>query len=108
MASTRVQFDFTPEAPNEVDRLLRRSGLKTRAVLVRHALRLFGWILDQTKDPGTKLLIERNGVPGKSFFLFGILDKILTDFKGAFQGCPFCLFKFVLNWFQRRTRRRVC
>lgn len=54
---TRVQFDFTPEALQILDRQTKEIGSEQRSVAVRYALRLLDWALEQ-KKAGNKVLIE--------------------------------------------------
>ncbi|MEK7516046.1 MAG: hypothetical protein AAB562_00445 [Patescibacteria group bacterium] len=51
---TRLQFDFSGEAYRRLMEILDASGLKTRAELVRDALRLYEWCLKEKRD-GWKL-----------------------------------------------------
>jgi len=57
----RLQFDFTEEALQELDDLQRKTGLATRAELIRHALRFLQWTVEETYESGGTLLVEKNG-----------------------------------------------
>lgn len=57
----RLQFDFTDEGLRELDELQKAAGLPTRAELIRHALRLFQWTIDETTKKGATLLLEKDG-----------------------------------------------
>lgn len=57
----KLQFEITPEALGEVDRLVTTAGFATRAELVRHALRFFQWAVQETREKDAKLLLEKNG-----------------------------------------------
>lgn len=46
----RVQFDFSPEALELLDQLCSQSQKKTRAELVRDALRLYEWFWQEFHD----------------------------------------------------------
>ena len=53
----RVQFDFTPTALEQLDSLQRRLNAKSRAEVIRYALRVLQWLLDQLKD-SAKIMVE--------------------------------------------------
>jgi hypothetical protein len=57
----RLQFDADEETVREINDLQKITGLRTRAELVRQALRILRWILEEIKNKGTKFLIERDG-----------------------------------------------
>jgi len=61
MADTRVQFDFTEAALNELDALKEELGVKTRAEVVRYALRLMQWLIQQITNGGRILVERKNG-----------------------------------------------
>ncbi len=54
-----VEIDFTEKAYGHFKNILKRSKLKTNVALIRNALRLFEWYLDQ-KEQGNKIRIIRN------------------------------------------------
>lgn len=53
----RVQFDFTPVALEQLDTLQQRLHAKSRAEVIRYALRVLQWLLDQLKD-SAKIMVE--------------------------------------------------
>ena len=57
----RLQFDFTPDALEELDELQRKTGLPSRADLIRHALRFLQWTLEETYDKGANIVLEKDG-----------------------------------------------
>jgi len=57
----RLQFDFTDEAIEVLDRLQETTGLHTRTELIRHALRFLQWAVDETSNRNATLLLERDG-----------------------------------------------
>ena len=61
MAKTRLQFDFTDEALGELDELKGATGATNRAKVIRQALRLLQWTLEQTQDEKATVIIEKNG-----------------------------------------------
>ncbi len=61
MEKKRLQFDFTEDALEELDQLQKATGLPSRAELIRHALRLLQWTVDQTQNKKATLLIEKDG-----------------------------------------------
>ncbi len=54
---TRVQFDFTPAALQELDKLQGTMGARSRAEVIRYALRVLQWLLEQMRN-GNKILVE--------------------------------------------------
>lgn len=53
----RVQFEFSPEAYQHLQEMRERAGAKTYAEVVRSALRLYEWFLDQ-KSNDAKILVD--------------------------------------------------
>lgn len=56
MGRRRLQYEMSEEAYNQVKTLQKRAGADSTAKLVRDALRLYGWFLDQY-DRGAKIQI---------------------------------------------------
>jgi hypothetical protein len=46
----RLQLDFSPEAFGQLQQLRATADVKTNAEVVRNALRLYGWFLEQKKN----------------------------------------------------------
>lgn len=46
----RLQLDFSPEAFGQLTQLRDKAEAKTNAEVVRNALRLYGWFLEQKKN----------------------------------------------------------
>lgn len=61
MAKTRLQFDFTDEALGDLDELKGATGATNRAEVIRQALRLLQWTIEQTQDEKATVLVEKNG-----------------------------------------------
>ncbi len=61
MAKTRLQFDFTDDALGELDELKGATGATNRAEVIRQALRLLQWTIEQTQDEKATVLVEKNG-----------------------------------------------
>jgi metal-responsive CopG/Arc/MetJ family transcriptional regulator len=61
MAKTRLQFDFTEDALGELDELKGATGAANRAEVIRQALRLLQWTIEQTQDEKATVLVEKNG-----------------------------------------------
>jgi hypothetical protein len=57
----RVQFDFTPSALEELDKLQGTMGAKSRAEVIRYALRVLQWLLDQLRSGGKIMVEGRDG-----------------------------------------------
>ncbi len=64
----RVQLDFAPEALERLDQLKELTGASTRAEIIRQALRLFEWFVNDI-DPNDTLTITNDD------------DKIKATFK---------------------------
>lgn len=65
----RVQFDFTPEAFEELERLKAAVGASSRAEVVRYALRILQWSIDEV-HAGAEILVRRGGETEKVVFPF--------------------------------------
>lgn len=66
----RVQFDFTPAALEELDKLQGMIQAKSRAEVIRYALRVLQWLLDQLRN-GAKIMVEdKNGKVETVLFTF--------------------------------------
>ena len=63
VSSTRpcLQLDFSPEAVKRVQDIMDRVGAKSRAEVVRDALCLYEWFLDQQKE-GWRIQLVKDGV----------------------------------------------
>lgn len=66
---TRVQFDFTQEALQTLDRLKGRLNVGTRADVVRYSLRVLDWVLSTTES-NAKILVEKDGRQQEIVFPF--------------------------------------
>ena len=66
---TRVQFDFTPEALQTLDRLKGRLNVSTRADVIRYSLRVLDWVLSTTES-NAKILVEKDGRQQEIVFPF--------------------------------------
>ena len=56
----RVQFDFAPESIAELEGLESALRLKTKAQVIRYAMQVLQWMVDQAKS-GNSVLVEKNG-----------------------------------------------
>jgi len=61
MSKHRLQFDFSEEGLQQLDKLKDSAGLTTRAELIRQALRLLQWTLTETQDNNASILLEKDG-----------------------------------------------
>jgi metal-responsive CopG/Arc/MetJ family transcriptional regulator len=61
MAKTRLQFDFSDESLGQLDELKGATGAPSRAEVIRQALRLLQWTIEQTQDEKATVLVEKNG-----------------------------------------------
>lgn len=57
-AKTRVQFDITGEALEELEELKIKSGAPSRSETIRYALRILQWVIQEQKA-GSKILVIR-------------------------------------------------
>jgi len=57
----RVQFDFTPAAFQQLDSLQHRLQARSKAEVVRYALRVLQWLLDQLQGGGQILVKGKDG-----------------------------------------------
>jgi metal-responsive CopG/Arc/MetJ family transcriptional regulator len=63
----RVQFDFSPEALQRLDKIKEETGAKTRAETVRNALRIYEWFVNETKPESTIKIVNEHGEVTSSF-----------------------------------------
>ena len=70
MSKHRLQLDFTSKALDDLDALRDSTELPNRAEVIRQALRLLQWTLDETHHGGGKLLLERDGSVREVIFPF--------------------------------------
>lgn len=66
---TRVQFDFTPEAYQELNDLQGEVFAATKAETIRYALRSLQWLLSELKS-GKRILVEQDGKMQEVIFPF--------------------------------------
>lgn len=66
----RLQFDCFEETIKEIDTLRTITGIPTRAALFHHALRLFGWVFEETQKNRAILILEKNGKQREVIFPF--------------------------------------
>ena len=81
MAKTRLQFDFTEDALSELDELKGATGATNRAEVIRQALRLLQWTVEQTKDENATVLVEKNGRQREVIFPFLTAGKAVANSK---------------------------
>lgn len=60
MEKKRLQFDFAPEAYAEIEALQEKTGLTTKAEVIRHALRCLQWIVEVQDEGSAILVIDRD------------------------------------------------
>jgi metal-responsive CopG/Arc/MetJ family transcriptional regulator len=81
MAKTRLQFDFTEDALNELDELKGATGATNRAEVIRQSLRLLQWTIEQTRDEKATVLVEKNGRQREVIFPFLSSGKAMANAK---------------------------
>ena len=57
----RVQLDFTLESLERFDQLKVKVGADTRAEVIRQALRLYEWFVNETKPDTTIVILDEEG-----------------------------------------------
>ena len=65
----RLQLDFSPEAYERLHRIREMSDASTNAEIVRNALRLYDWFLEQ-KQSGARLQVVRGDLVREIEVLF--------------------------------------
>lgn len=55
----RLQFDFTPEALERLDRMKDQAQASTRAEVVRNALKLYEWFLNDVEPEDTIKVFDK-------------------------------------------------
>ena len=55
----RVQFDFSHEALLRLDEVKEKTGATTRAEVVRNALRLYEWLVNEVDAEGTVKVFDK-------------------------------------------------
>jgi hypothetical protein len=60
-AKERVQLDFSPEALKRLEQLREKVGASTRAEVIRQALRLYEWFIEETDSDTMILLSGKDG-----------------------------------------------
>jgi metal-responsive CopG/Arc/MetJ family transcriptional regulator len=68
----RLQLDFTGKALDDLDALKEVTELPNRAEVIRQALRLLQWTVQETHEKGGTLLLERDGNQREVIFPFWI------------------------------------
>jgi hypothetical protein len=63
----RVQFEFTPEALARLEALKLVTDASTRAEVVRNALRLYEWFVNQAKADNTIMSVDEGGRVASQF-----------------------------------------
>ena len=58
----RLQLDFSPEAYDRLVRIRERSEAATNAEVVRNALRLYDWFLEQKNNGSTLQIVQEDSV----------------------------------------------
>lgn len=66
----RVQLDFSPDSLERLEKLKERVGASTRAEVIRQALRLYEWFINETEPDSTVLILDRE-------------DEITAKFKAS-------------------------
>ena len=70
----RVQFDFTPEAYEELENLQSEVNASTKAEAVRYALRTLQWLTSEIKS-GKRVMVENDGASQEVVFPFLVLNR---------------------------------
>jgi metal-responsive CopG/Arc/MetJ family transcriptional regulator len=70
MAKNRLQFDFTDGALQELDELKSATGASNRAEVIRRALQMLQWTVEQVRDEKATVIVEKNGRQREVIFPF--------------------------------------
>ena len=70
----RLQFDFTSEALERLDKIKEKSGAATRAETIRNALRAYEWVVNEL-DPDSTIIVSNGNDEIKSKFMARLLLK---------------------------------
>ena len=70
MAKNRLQFDFTDEALEQLDELKGATGASNRAEVIRRALQMLQWTVEQVQDENATVIVEKNGRQREVIFPF--------------------------------------
>lgn len=54
----RVQLDFSSDSLERLEKLKDRVGASTRAEVIRQALRLYEWFINETEPDSTILILD--------------------------------------------------
>lgn len=57
----RVQLDFSPESLERLEQLKEAVGASTRAEVIRQALRLYEWFINETDPTSTVQITDSDG-----------------------------------------------
>jgi DNA primase len=77
----RVQFDFTESALQELDNLQAAVGVKTRAEVIRYALRVLQWLIQELRSGGKIIVRHKDGKEEAVVFQF--LDSVTKSQQPA-------------------------
>jgi hypothetical protein len=66
----RVQLDFSADALDRLDELKEKVGASTRAEVVRQALRLYEWFVNETEPDSTIRITDSGGETTSMFKAF--------------------------------------
>jgi len=72
MIKHRLQLDFTEEALRDLDQIKETTGMPNRAEVIRQALRLLQWTIQETQNNGATILIEKDGRQREVVFPFWV------------------------------------
>jgi metal-responsive CopG/Arc/MetJ family transcriptional regulator len=70
MPKNRLQFDFTDEALEQLDELKSATGAANRAEVIRRALQMLQWTIEQVRDEHGTVIVEKNGRQREVIFPF--------------------------------------
>lgn len=63
----RVQFDFSPEALQRLDEIKEKTKATTRAEVIRSALKVYEWIVNEVDPDNTITVSDKNNDPVSIF-----------------------------------------
>jgi hypothetical protein len=66
----RVQLDFSDSAYHELHDLKKEAHVKTNAEIVRNALKVYAWMIEQKRKEKRIIIMDRKGEAKEVEFVF--------------------------------------
>ena len=87
----KVHIEFDKDSIRVLDALKKQISVKTRTELIKHALAVFNWVVDEVSD-GRAIIALREGEPHGRELCLPVLEKVkrLTQLPPTQINCPRC------------------